>query len=169
MTEIITESFYDKFMDLCANSRRSIRLCAPFVKNDVVENIINVRQASTTVDLITKNFKATESAVYMIKTTNESVAKEFEVANEFSSAFNKKVLELASTGQFQSNDVLWKHAAQLSKTESDKMFKLLKDSEYEAVIIKPDRISFYISQGCASKYTEVELQKIKEKSNEWKL
>ena len=54
MTEIITTSFYGKFMDLCANSRRSIRLCAPFVKSDVVADVMSARQANATVDLITK-------------------------------------------------------------------------------------------------------------------
>jgi hypothetical protein len=52
--EIITTAFYEKFMDLCANSHKSIRLCAPFVKNDVVANVMTVRKASATVDLITK-------------------------------------------------------------------------------------------------------------------
>jgi len=54
MTEVITTAFYDRFMDLCANSRRSIRLCAPFVKGDVVGDVMIVRQQKATVDLITK-------------------------------------------------------------------------------------------------------------------
>ena len=54
MTEVITTAFYERFMDLCANSRRSIRLCAPFVKGNVVGDVMTARQPRATVDLITK-------------------------------------------------------------------------------------------------------------------
>jgi hypothetical protein len=52
--EIITTAFHEKFMGLCASSHKSIRLCAPFVKSDVIGDVMAVRQPRTTVDLITK-------------------------------------------------------------------------------------------------------------------
>jgi hypothetical protein len=54
VTEVVGTSFYDKFMELCESSNRSIRLCAPFVKSDIVDAVMTVKQTKATVDLITK-------------------------------------------------------------------------------------------------------------------
>jgi hypothetical protein len=47
--------------------------------------------------------------------------------------------------------------------------KILEDIEYEAVTIKPDKISFYKSQGCTSKYTEEQLKQIEDDAKAWKM
>ncbi|MDR2201680.1 MAG: phospholipase D-like domain-containing protein [Clostridiales bacterium] len=54
MTTIINNPYYSEFLTLSANARRSVRLCAPFVKVDVITDILNVVQDNVKVDLITK-------------------------------------------------------------------------------------------------------------------
>lgn len=53
MTEIIKNPIEDIFLELCANSTQSIKLCAPFVKNNIIEKIITHKQMETSVDLLT--------------------------------------------------------------------------------------------------------------------
>ena len=54
MTEIITSSFYDRFIEMCANSRKSIKLCAPYVKDNVISEILSIKHDKATVNLVTK-------------------------------------------------------------------------------------------------------------------
>ena len=51
---MIIESFYDNFIRLCANSCNSIKLCSPYVKNNVIDNILSVKRVNTNINLITK-------------------------------------------------------------------------------------------------------------------
>jgi len=53
MIELINTHFYDNFMELCKNSNKSIKLCAPFVKKDIMEDILNFKKNATNIKLIT--------------------------------------------------------------------------------------------------------------------
>jgi len=71
MTEIITDSFYDSFINMCATSKMSIKLCAPFVKGNVIDDILLAKRAKVKVHLITKmnlkNFHNKASDVVALK------------------------------------------------------------------------------------------------------
>ncbi|MDR1270943.1 MAG: phospholipase D-like domain-containing protein [Planctomycetaceae bacterium] len=54
MTKVITNPFRADFMALCAESQTSIKLCAPYVKADVISEIYNRKQSGVSVQLITK-------------------------------------------------------------------------------------------------------------------
>ena len=54
MIEIITNPFYETFMELCTKSQQSIRLCAPYIKSDVVADILASKQDGVPIDMITK-------------------------------------------------------------------------------------------------------------------
>ena len=53
MYELIRKPFYDKFMELCSSSKTSIKLCSPFVKTNIVEDIINNSKKAVDLSLIT--------------------------------------------------------------------------------------------------------------------
>lgn len=53
MTEIIKNPIEDIFLELCANSTQSIKLCAPFVKNNILQKIITHKKTKTSIDLLT--------------------------------------------------------------------------------------------------------------------
>jgi phosphatidylserine/phosphatidylglycerophosphate/cardiolipin synthase-like enzyme len=54
MTELIARPFFDNFISDCRQAGSSIKLCAPFVKNDIIADIIDVKKSGTPLDLITK-------------------------------------------------------------------------------------------------------------------
>jgi Arc/MetJ-type ribon-helix-helix transcriptional regulator len=99
----------------------------------------------------------------MVKKSKESVAKESKSMNKHSNLVNEKISELLSTGQYKNQNEIIKKALQL--VPMGEINKVLKDTEYEAVTIKPDKISFYRSQGCTSEYTEEQLKQIEEDAN----
>ena len=39
MVSLINKPYYNEFMNLVANSKNSIKLCAPFIKNDITERV----------------------------------------------------------------------------------------------------------------------------------
>jgi len=53
MLEIIKNPIYDTFMNLCTESKQSIKFCAPFVKENIIKDVLKVKQQSTAVNLIT--------------------------------------------------------------------------------------------------------------------
>jgi len=64
MTEIITNPFYETFMELCAKSLDRIRLCAPYIKLNVVLDVLVNKKSRVPVDVITKvNLKDYHSKV----------------------------------------------------------------------------------------------------------
>ncbi len=54
MNRIIEKPFYEDFIALCATARESIKLCAPYVKADVISSILEASQPGVSVELITK-------------------------------------------------------------------------------------------------------------------
>ena len=54
MMEVITNPFYDKFINICSNAKTSINLCAPYVKSNVISDILNNIRADISVNMITK-------------------------------------------------------------------------------------------------------------------
>lgn len=54
MITIINYSLYTDFFTLCRESTQKIRLCAPFVKEDIVSEIFDQKSSSCEVELITK-------------------------------------------------------------------------------------------------------------------
>ncbi|MCL2285294.1 MAG: phospholipase D-like domain-containing protein [Firmicutes bacterium] len=54
MTKLITNKFYNSMISLCESSEKSIKLCAPYIKNEIMEDIIRVKQKNTSFDIITK-------------------------------------------------------------------------------------------------------------------
>jgi hypothetical protein len=53
MKAIINVPFYDKFMQLCAKAQFSMKLCAPFVKADILRDVYAAKNPRTTVELVT--------------------------------------------------------------------------------------------------------------------
>lgn len=53
MYELIRKPFYDNFMKLCSNSNSSIKLCAPFVKTNIVKDILDNSKKNLNLSLIT--------------------------------------------------------------------------------------------------------------------
>lgn len=53
MYELIRKPFYDKFMELCSNSTSSIKLCSPFVKTNIIEEVIENTNNNINLSLIT--------------------------------------------------------------------------------------------------------------------
>jgi len=54
MIRIITNPFYDDFMLLCAESQKTIKLCAPYVKSEVFTDLLDAKRNSVSIELITK-------------------------------------------------------------------------------------------------------------------
>ena len=54
MTEIITNPFYRDFMTLCSEAQTNIKLCAPYVKTDVISDVLKIARVGISVDMITK-------------------------------------------------------------------------------------------------------------------
>jgi len=133
-------------------------------------SVETIRVATTgqddSVGIAFKDFQSTVSAVFMIKTTKESVAKEFEVMNNHSKLVNEKIIELSLTGQYKNQHEIYKKALQLVPMKE--VNKIYKETEYEAVTIKPNKIKFYVSQGCVSIYTEGQLKQLEKDANTWK-
>ena len=53
MIQILNKPMYDIFMAKCADARESIKLCAPFVKSDIVEDILNNKGYKARISLVT--------------------------------------------------------------------------------------------------------------------
>ncbi len=53
MSELIRDQFYNQFMDLCSNSKESIKLCAPFVKSNIINEILSISKKDIELSLIT--------------------------------------------------------------------------------------------------------------------
>jgi phosphatidylserine/phosphatidylglycerophosphate/cardiolipin synthase-like enzyme len=60
MTELLDTPQYDRFLSLCRSAERNIRLCAPFVKEEIIADIFSAKKQDVGIDLITninlKNF-----------------------------------------------------------------------------------------------------------------
>jgi phosphatidylserine/phosphatidylglycerophosphate/cardiolipin synthase-like enzyme len=54
MIKLIMNPCYDELLSLSAAARRSVKLCAPYVKANIVADIFNIMQSNVSVDLITK-------------------------------------------------------------------------------------------------------------------
>ena len=54
MTEIIINPFYDKFLALSKKSNNGIKLCAPFVKADIITELLKQKKNHVYLELITK-------------------------------------------------------------------------------------------------------------------
>ena len=53
MYELIREPFYNKFIELCSNSKTSIKLCSPFVKTNIIEDVLTNSKRNINLSLIT--------------------------------------------------------------------------------------------------------------------
>ena len=51
--QIINTYFYNQFRDLCAESSESIKLCSPFVKKNIINDIFSLKKKSVDLSLIT--------------------------------------------------------------------------------------------------------------------
>ncbi|MDR1564485.1 MAG: phospholipase D-like domain-containing protein [Oscillospiraceae bacterium] len=54
MLKTISNPFRKDFMSYCANAKKSISLCAPFVKQDVINDILSYKRPDVSVTLVTK-------------------------------------------------------------------------------------------------------------------
>ena len=76
MVKIIMHPLYDEFMHLCGNADISIKLCAPYIKNSIIDDIINKKRAKTKMSVITnmniKNFHKNSSDLIAIKRVIQS-------------------------------------------------------------------------------------------------
>ena len=73
MTEIIMNPFHTEFMRLCEKADTSIKLCAPYVKYAIIDEIANKKQRTSKLSLITKmdlqNFHKHASDITAVKKT----------------------------------------------------------------------------------------------------
>lgn len=53
MIKITTQPIYDEFLQMCADARQNIMLCAPFVKQEIVDNIVAIADRRLSMQLIT--------------------------------------------------------------------------------------------------------------------
>lgn len=53
MLEILKNPLENMFLELCGNSQKNIKLCAPFVKQNIIEKIITHKKENTQLNLIT--------------------------------------------------------------------------------------------------------------------
>jgi hypothetical protein len=127
---------------------------------------VAVTKQDDSVDITLSDFHSVESAVLMIKTTKESLVKEFNVMNHHLELVNEKISKLILTDQYKNQNEIAQKALQL--VPMHEVQKVLKDTDYEAVIIKPEKTHFYRSQGCSSKYTEEQLKQIENDANTWR-
>jgi hypothetical protein len=68
MTTVITNPFRSDFMALCAESRTSIKLCAPYVKADIISEVLSSKRPGIPVWLITKlDYKSFQSGASDVK------------------------------------------------------------------------------------------------------
>lgn len=75
LIEIISEPINDRFYNLVADSKSRIRLCAPYVKEEIVNNIYVGKKANVKVDFISNfsipNFYKRSSDIEAFKTITE--------------------------------------------------------------------------------------------------
>jgi hypothetical protein len=80
-TKAVANPFYDIFIDLCSGSKKSIKLCAPFVKTSVIDDILAKKNSSVPFTLITKvdlkNFHNKSSDIKALKKVIENDGKVF--------------------------------------------------------------------------------------------
>ncbi|HPW40986.1 MAG TPA: phospholipase D-like domain-containing protein [Bacillota bacterium] len=53
MIKITTQPIYDEFLQMCADARQNIMLCAPFVKREIVDDIFSATDRRLSMQLIT--------------------------------------------------------------------------------------------------------------------
>ena len=53
MTELVCRPFHDEFMRLCTNANKKIKLCAPFVKYNTINEIYKSTSSKVSLSLIT--------------------------------------------------------------------------------------------------------------------
>lgn len=111
-------------------------------------------------------FKEVVSAVFVVKTTKESKAKENEIEKEYSDSVNNRISELIRSNPNGNIDELRVRAIQM--TPNTKLLKTYENSEYEAVLVKPEYIDFYESQGCVTEYNKDQLIEISKEIENWK-
>ncbi|MDR1849207.1 MAG: phospholipase D-like domain-containing protein [Zoogloeaceae bacterium] len=85
MTEVIIntpEAFYPRFMSLCAKSQRGIKLCAPYVKSNVMAELLKNKRPDASIDLITKvNWNDYRSGVSDLESLEKTLAHNGRVFN----------------------------------------------------------------------------------------
>ena len=54
MMEVITNPFYENFMELCSMAKANINLCAPYIKSNVISDIFSNIRTDISVNMITK-------------------------------------------------------------------------------------------------------------------
>ena len=53
MIEVISRPYYDEFLELCRQSDKNIKLCAPFIKLNVLSDVLESTSETTDISLIT--------------------------------------------------------------------------------------------------------------------
>ncbi|NLB33854.1 MAG: type II deoxyribonuclease, partial [Tissierellia bacterium] len=53
MVSILNDAIYDEFMNLVENTDKEIRLCAPFVKTSIVNDILTYKKQNVNIKAIT--------------------------------------------------------------------------------------------------------------------
>lgn len=53
MVNILNNSFYDDFMGLVENANKEIKLCAPFIKTNIVDDILTFKKQNVNIKIIT--------------------------------------------------------------------------------------------------------------------
>jgi phosphatidylserine/phosphatidylglycerophosphate/cardiolipin synthase-like enzyme len=85
MTELISYGIYNTFVDCCRNSTKSIKLCSPFVKANIINDIYECKKPKTDIDLITRinipNFHKGSIDIAALKTISENGDKLYNCSN----------------------------------------------------------------------------------------
>lgn len=130
-------------------------------------------KASTTekngkVKITYSNFKALKSSVFLVKKSTSFTEKEYQIIDSFNSEVNKKIAEIKSKNTNIEHIKAIELAIQSSQS-GQQLKESNKNIEYEAIIVNPKDIDFYISIGCKEKYKDVELKMIESEITNLKL
>lgn len=120
------------------------------------------------VKIIYSNFEALKRSVYLVKKSASFSEKEYQIIDAFNVEVNRKIAEI----KLKNPNIEHMKAIEIA-IQSSKTGQQLKESnekiEYEAVIVNPKDINFYVSIGCKEKFTNEELKIIEKDINDWKL
>lgn len=111
-------------------------------------------------------FNEVVSAVFVVKTTKEFKAKQNEIEKETSDSIMNTLSDLKKSNPDSEYDELRKEA--IMKSPITNLLKTYENSEYEAILVKPEYIDFYESEKCVEKYNKVQLEEIRKEIKNWK-
>ncbi|WP_430613155.1 hypothetical protein [Flavobacterium sp. JP2137] len=114
------------------------------------------------------NFNALKRSVFLVKKGTSFTKKEYQIIDSFNSEVNKKIAEIKLLNPNIEHIKAIELAIQLSQS-GQQLKESSENIEYEAIIVNPKDIDFYISIGCKEKFNDEELKIIETEIENLKL